>query len=186
MGVGDQFAGKWVELLKEAVPQVARVSVLWDPTRPAMRAILAETERAAQLLGVQLHFLEVRTPHEFDQAFATIPHEGADALIVLPSALFYRERRQIAEFVVKSRLPAMFYTRDFVAAGGLMSYGPNSQALLRRAAYYVDRLLKGTQPADLPVEEPLQYELVVNLKTANALGLKLPPTLLIGANEVIQ
>jgi putative ABC transport system substrate-binding protein len=186
IGIGHQFAGKWVELLKEAVPQVSRVIVLWDPTRPAMGAILAETERVARSVGLQLHLLEARGPQELAQAFATMTREGADALIVLPSAMFNRERRQIVEFVAQSRLPAIYFFREFVDAGGLMYYGPNIQALYHRGAYYVDRILKGTKPADLPVEEPTKFALGINLKTAKALGLTIPPTLLFRADEVIQ
>jgi putative tryptophan/tyrosine transport system substrate-binding protein len=186
IGVGDQFAGKWVQLLKEAVPQVSRVIALWDPTRPAMRAILAETERAARSSGLQLHLLEARAPHELDQAFAALTRQGADALIVLPSALFNRERRQIVEFVAQSRLPTMYFFREFVDAGGLMSYGPNFAALFHRAASHVDRILKGTKPGDLPVEQPTTFELVINLKTAEAIGLTIPPTLLFQASEVIR
>jgi len=151
-----------------------------------MRAILAETERAARSLGLQLHFLEARAPHELDQAFAALTRQGADALIVLPSALFNRERRQILEFVANRRLPAIYYFREFVDAGGLMSYGPNLEALQRRGAYYVDRILKGTKPADLPVEQPTKFELVINLKTAKVLGLTIPPMVLFQADEVIK
>jgi putative ABC transport system substrate-binding protein len=151
-----------------------------------MGAILAETERVARSVGLQLHLLEARGPQELAQAFATMTREGADALIVLPSAMFNRERRQIVEFVAQSRLPAIYFFREFVDAGGLMYYGPNIQALYHRGAYYVDRILKGTKPADLPVEEPTKFALGINLKTAKALGLTIPPTLLFRADEVIQ
>jgi putative ABC transport system substrate-binding protein len=186
MGIGEQFAEKWVELLKEAAPQVSRVAVLWDPNRPAMRAILTATDRAARALGLRVQLLEARDLSEVDQALVAIRREEAEALIVLPSILFGREHRPDSAFMAQSRLPAIYWDRKFAEAGGLMSYGPNVRALMRHAAYYVDRILKGAKPADLPVEDPTQYELVVNLKTAEALGLTIPPTLLILADEVIR
>jgi putative tryptophan/tyrosine transport system substrate-binding protein len=186
IGVGDQFAGKWVQLLKEAVPQVSRVIALWDPTRPAMRAILTATERAARALGLRVHLLEARDPSEAEQALVAMRREDAEALIMLPSILFGREHRPGSAFMAQTRLPAIYWDRKFAEAGGLMAYGPNVRVLMRRAAYYVDRILKGTKPADLPVEEPTQFELVINLKTAKALGITMPPSLLLLADEVIQ
>jgi ABC-type uncharacterized transport system substrate-binding protein len=186
MGIGEQFAEKWVELLKEAAPQVSRIAVLWDPTRPAMRAILTATERAAQALGLRVHLLEARDPAEVEQALVVMRREEAEALIMLPSILFGREHRLGSAFMAQSRLPAIYWDRGFAEAGGLMSYGPNVRVLMRRAAYYVDRILKGTKPADLPVEQPTQFELVINLKTARELGLTIPPTLLFQADEVIR
>jgi putative ABC transport system substrate-binding protein len=186
MGIGVQFAEKWVELLKEAAPQVSRVAVLWDPTRPAMRAILTATERAARALGLQGQLLEARDLAAVEQALVAMKREEADALIMLPSILFGREHRPGSAFMAQTRLPAIYWDRKFAEAGGLMAYGPNVRALMRRAAYYVDRILKGTKPADLPVEEPTQFELVINLKTAKALGMTLPPSLLLLADEVLQ
>jgi putative ABC transport system substrate-binding protein len=186
MGIGERFAEKWVELLKEAAPQVSRVAVLWDPNRPAMRAILTATERAAQALGLRVQLLEARDLSEVEQALVAMTREEAEALIVLPSILFGREHRPGSTFMDQSRLPAIYWDRKFAEAGGLMAYGPNVRALMRRAASYVDRILKGAKPADLPVEDPTQYELVVNLKTAEALGLTIPPTLLLLADEVIR
>lgn len=186
MGIGERFAEKWVELLKEAAPQVSRVAVLWDPNRPAMRAILTATDRAAQALGLRVQLLEARDLSEVEQALVAMTREEAEALIVLPSILFGREHRPGSTFMTQSRLPAIYWDRKFAEAGGLMSYGPNVRALMRRAASYVDRILKGAKPADLPVEDPTQYELVVNLKTAEALGLTIPPTLLLLADEVIR
>jgi putative ABC transport system substrate-binding protein len=186
MGIGEQFAEKWVELLKEAAPQMSRVAVLWDPTRPAMRAILTATERAARALGLQVHFLEARDPAEVEQALVAMRRAEAEALIMLPSILFGREHRPGSAFMAQSQLPAIYWDRGFAEAGGLMAYGPNVRALMRRAAYYVDRILKGVKPADLPVEQPTQFELVLNLKTAKALGITMPPSLLLLADEVIQ
>jgi putative tryptophan/tyrosine transport system substrate-binding protein len=186
MGIGEQFAGKWVELLTEAAPQVSRVTVLWDPTRPAMRAIMTATERAAQAVGLRVHLVEARDASEVEQALVAMRREEAEALIMLPSILFGREHRPGSAFMAQSQLPAIYWDRGFADAGGLMSYGPNVRALMRRAAYYVDRILKGAKPADLPVEQPTTFELVINLKAAKGLGLTLPPTLLIQADEVIQ
>jgi ABC-type uncharacterized transport system substrate-binding protein len=175
-----------VQLLTEAVPQASRVTALWDPTRPAMGAILRELERATRSLGLQLHLLEARNPHEPDQAFAAMARQGAEAVIVLPATHVFLVRKQIVEFMAERRLPAIYWDRVFAEAGGLMSYGPNFPALFRRAASHVDRILKGTTPVDLPVEEPTQFELVINLKIARALGLTIPPTLLFQADEVIR
>ncbi|HEX9868762.1 MAG TPA: ABC transporter substrate-binding protein [Candidatus Tectomicrobia bacterium] len=186
MGIGEQFAGKWVELLKEVAPQMSRLAVLWDPTRPAMRAILAETERAAQALSLRVHLLEARDPSEVAQALVAMTREGAEALIVMPSIQLSREIRQIGEFTAKRRLPAIVPVKAYLHDGLLMAYGPNMSSLYRRGAYYVDRILKGAKPGDLPVEQPTTFELVINLKTAKALGLTIPPTLLFQADEVIQ
>jgi putative tryptophan/tyrosine transport system substrate-binding protein len=186
MGIGEQFAEKWVELLKEAAPQVSRVAVLWDPTRPAMRAILTATERAARALGLQVPLVEARDPSEVEHALVAMRREEAEALIMLPSILFGREPRPGSAFMAQSQLPAIYWDRKFAEAGGLMAYGPNVRALMRRAAYYVDRILQGPKPADLPVEQPTTFELVINLKTAQALGLTIPRTLLLLADEVIR
>jgi putative ABC transport system substrate-binding protein len=186
MGIGEALTGKWVALLKEALPQVSRVAVLWDPTRPLVSAVLQEVERAAQGVGVRLQRMAARQADEFDGAFTAITRESAEALIVLQSATFSRARRRLVELAATHRLPTIYEYRRFVEAGGLMSYGPNPDVVSRRAAYYVDRILKGTKPADLPVEQPLRFELVINLKTAKALGLTIPPTFLFQADEVIQ
>jgi putative ABC transport system substrate-binding protein len=148
--------------------------------------LVQETERAAQVLGLHLHLLEVRGADDLDNAFAALMRTGAEALIVLPAAEFHRERRRIVDLVATSRLPTLYEHRAFVEVGGLMSYGPNPSVVSRRAAFYVDRILKGTKPADLPVEQPTQFELVINLKTAKALGLTLPPTFLYRTDEVLK
>jgi putative tryptophan/tyrosine transport system substrate-binding protein len=185
-GIGHQVSGKWVQLLTEIVPHVSRVTVLWDPTRPATGAMLRELERTTRALGLQLHLLEARDSHELDRALAALARERADMVIVLPSTLAHIARRQLVEFMAEHRLPAIYFDRAFAEAGGLMSYGPNWLALFDRVAAYVDRILKGTKPADLPVEEPTQFELVINLKMAEAVGITMPPPLLFQADEVIR
>jgi putative ABC transport system substrate-binding protein len=186
LALGEGFAGKWVELLKAAVPHVSRVAVLWNPASLSGPRLVRDVESAVRSVGLQLQLLEARGAHEFDSAFAAMRSEGVEALIVLSDAGFDRERKRIVDLVATSRLPAMYEHRRFVDAGGLMSYGPNLPVIVRRAAYYVDRILKGTKPADLPVELPLKLELVINLKTAEALGRTIPSTLLFQADEVIK
>jgi putative tryptophan/tyrosine transport system substrate-binding protein len=181
-----EVSGKRLELLQEAVPKLSHVAVLWNPAVPSSTLGFKETQTAAHALGLPLQSLEVRGPDEFDQAFAAMTREHADALVVLSNPLFFGHRRQLAELAVKHRLPAIFLFREYVEAGGLMAYGANLNAMYRRAAYYVDRILKGTKPADLPVEQPVKFELVINLKTAQALDLTIPPTLLFQADEVIK
>jgi putative tryptophan/tyrosine transport system substrate-binding protein len=185
-GFGHQVSGKWVQLLKEVVPQASHVTWLWDPTRPATGAILREVERTTQSLGLPVHLLEARDPHELDQAFVTMAREGTDMVVVLPSTMAHLARRQMVESMAERRLPAIYFDRAFAEAGGLMSYGPNFAALFHRAASHVDRILNGTKPADLPVEEPTSFELVINLKTAEALGITIPPTLLFQATELLR
>ena len=181
-----EVSGKRLELLQEAVPKLSHVAVLWNPTMPSSMLGFKETQTAAHALGLSLQSLEVRGPDEFDQAFAAMTREHADALVVLSNPLFFGHRRQLAALAVKHRLPAIFLFREYVEAGGLMAYGANLHAMYRRAAYYVDRILKGTKPADLPVEQPVKFELVINLKTAQALDLTIPPTPLFQADEVIK
>jgi putative ABC transport system substrate-binding protein len=184
--LSPELSGKRLELLREAIPGASRIAVLMNPTNPAKARNVREIQTVAQTLGVQLQTLEVRGPDEFEGAFAALTREHAEALLVLgdPMALTYRIR--IVDLVAKGRLPAMYDLREFVEAGGLMAYGPSLPDLFRRAAYYVDRILKGAKPGDLPVEQPVKFELVINLKTTKTLGLSLPPSLLFQANEVIQ
>lgn len=177
---------KRLELLKEAVPGVTRVAVLWDSHNPASASAVRTTEEAAQSLGLQLHLLEVQGPHNFDSAFATAHRERAQALLQVGSPLFSTHRKALLDLVAKSRLPVTCETRAFVVEGCLMAYGPSFADMWRRAATYVDKILQGTKPADLPIEQPMKFELVINLKTAKALGLTIPPTLLIQATEVIR
>jgi putative ABC transport system substrate-binding protein len=180
-----EVTGKCLELLKDALPQVTRVAVLWDAlSADQFRA----AERAARALGIQLHSLERRDPpaYEYASAFAAATREGAEALMVLRSLLFGRDRDRIVTLAVQHRLPTMFAHRVWVEAGGLMAYGADTGDMYRRAATYVNKLLKGAKPADLPVEQPRKFAFTINLKTAQTLGLTLPPHLLFFADEVIQ
>jgi putative ABC transport system substrate-binding protein len=180
------LVGKRLELLKDIVPGLSRVVVLWNAVNPANTAAWQETQAAARALGVQLQSLEVRGPQDLQGALALTAKNRPDALLVLGDALLAMHRQHIAEFATQERLPSVFGGREWVAAGGLMSYGPSFPDLYRRAAYYVDRILQGTKPGDLPVEQPMKFELVINLKSAEALGLSIPPPLLFQATEVIR
>jgi putative tryptophan/tyrosine transport system substrate-binding protein len=180
------LSGKRLELLKEAAPQTTLVAVLWNAANPSHVSFLRETEAAARALGLQLHAVEVRSPADLDRAFAAIARTRPSALITLADGMLVDNRTRIVAFAAQHGLPAVFPDRDFAEAGGLMTYGPNLTANFRRAAYYVDRILKGAKPADLPVEQPMKLDLVLNLKTAQALGLTLPPTLLFQADAVIR
>jgi putative ABC transport system substrate-binding protein len=184
--LSSEFSGKWLELLREAVPKVSKVAVLVNPTNPATAGYMTGLRGAAQKLGVTLLPQEVRDPGQFDGAFATIAAERAQALVVVVDPLTVRYRGRIAELAMKNRLPAMYGFREFVDAGGLIAYGVNISYLCRRAAVYVDKILKGAKPGDLPVEQSAQFELVINLKTAKALGLTIPPSLLLRADEVTE
>jgi ABC-type uncharacterized transport system substrate-binding protein len=177
---------KRLELLTEAVPGVTRVAVLWDSHFPASPSAVRAVEEAARALGVQIHLLEVQGPEDFVRVVAAATRERAQALLQVGSPLFATHRETFIDFVAKSRLPATCETRPFVVAGCLMTYGPSFPDMYRRAAYYVDRILKGAKPGDLPIEQPMKFELVINLKTAQALGLTIPPTLLFQADEVIK
>src|SRR6267143_400462 len=184
-----ELVGKCLELLKQAVPGVSRVAVLWHPGALGDRTekdMLKATDVAAQALGVRPQFVEARGPEDFDRAFSEMTRARAGALTVLPSAMLFFERRRLVDLAAKSRLPTVFTWRESVDAGGLMAYGPNQADFNRRAATYVDKILKGAKPGDLPVEQPMKYELVINLKTAKALGLTIPQTLLQRADHVIQ
>jgi putative ABC transport system substrate-binding protein len=187
--LAPELVGKCLEQLTQAVPRVSRVAVLWQPGGLGERTekdMLKEAEVAARALGVRLQFVEARGPEDFDRAFSEMTRARADALTVLPSAMFGSEPRRLVDLAAKNRLPAVYLSREFVDAGGLMSYGPNIADLFRRAATYVDKILKGAKPADLPVEQPTKFELVINLKAAKALGLTIPPSVLGRADEVIQ
>jgi putative ABC transport system substrate-binding protein len=187
--LGPELVPKRLGLLKEALPRVSRVAALWHPGSfgdRTIRDMLKETEAAARTLGVQLQLVEVRGPDDFDRAFSTMTKERTEALVQVPSTMLFNERRNIVALVTKHRLPSMFHAREFVELGGLISYGASITDLYRRAATYVDKILKGARPADLPVEQPTKFELVINLKTAKALGLTIPQSLLLRADEVIQ
>ncbi len=187
--LAPELVPKRLEMLKEAVPGASRMAVLWHPGvygESTMRDMLREAEGAAKTLGVQLQLLEARGPNDFDKAFSAMGRGRADALLVFPSPMFYGEHRRIVDLAAKHQVPAIFPFREAVEAGGLMAYGASIPDLFRRAATYVDKILKGRKPADLPVEQPTRFELVINLKTAKALGLTFPQSILIRADQVIQ
>ena len=184
---GPQIYGKQLQLLKDAFPRISRVAILVNrATSPFTVTGLKEAELAARALGLQRHVVEVRDPREFDNAFAALTRVRADAIFVPADPLFFQHRTRLAELAAKTRLPAMWGIRDQAEAGGLMAYGVNLVDLSRRAAIYVDKILKGAKPADLPVEQPTKFELVINLKTAKALGLTIPPSVLARADQVIE
>ena len=187
--LAPELVGKCLELLTQAVTGVSRVAVLWQPGGLGERTdkdMLKAAEVAARALGVRLQFLEARGPADFDRAFSEMTRARAGALTVLGSVMLFIERSRLVDLAAKTRLPAVYPWRDFVDAGGLMSYGANVADNYRRAATYVDKILKGAQPADLPVEQPTKFELVINLKAAKALGLEVPRLLLAQASEVIE
>jgi putative ABC transport system substrate-binding protein len=183
---GPELVGKQIELLQDIVPRVSRVAVLANPTNGSHPAWLREANAAARSLRIQLQALEARTPDEFESAFAAMTKNRAGALLVLPDGMFLLNRARIADLAAISRLPAMYGLKEPVDAGGLVFYGPSLRDNFRRAATYVDKILKGVKPAELPVEQPTTFELVINLKTARALGLTIPPSLLQRADQVIE
>ena len=178
--------GKRLELLKEAFPKVARVAFLWGSSDVRGNLRLTDMEAAAKALGLKLQSLEVRSLDDFDGAFARAKRESAQALITATGGLINTQQRQLLDFAAKNRLPAMYPGSEFVEAGGLMSYAPNYLDLWRRAGDFVDKILKGAKPADIPVEQPKKFELVINLKTAKVLGLTIPPNVLARADKVIR
>ena len=184
-----ELVGKRLELLKQVVPGGSRVAVLWHPGAVGERTekdVLKEAEAAARAMGVPLQFVEARGPADFDRAFLDMTRASAGALAVLESTVFFVERRHLVDLAAKNRLPAVYGLREFVDAGGLMAYGPNQPDLFRRAATYVDKILKGAKPGDLPVEQPTKFELIINLKAAKGLDITIPQSLLLRAVEVIQ
>jgi putative ABC transport system substrate-binding protein len=184
--MSPDLVAKRLELLKELVPKVSRVGLLRNPDNPASAAMLQEAEAAARALGVRLQTLEARNPQEIEVAFAAMLKERAGALLMLTDAIFTTQRRQIAELAAKGRLPSIGQSSAFPDAGWLMAYGPNLLDLERRAATFVDRILKGAKPGDLPVELPTKFELVTNLRTAKAIGVTIPPSLLQRADRIID
>jgi len=187
--LGPELVGKRLELLKQAVPGIDRVAVLRGGSTLGERVLkdmLEAADVAARALGVQPQFIEARGPDEFARAFSAMTSARAGALTVLPSNMFVRERRRLVDLAAKNRLPAVYTSREFVDAGGLMSYGAHQPDLFRRAATYVDKILKGAKPGDLPIEQPTKFELVINLKTAKDLGLTIPQSVLARADELIQ
>ena len=184
--VDAEIIAKGLELLKETVPRVHLVAVLWNPANPSHAIAMRNVKAAAGSLKVPLQLLEAREPNQFDSVFATMAKSRVDALLVVADGTFVRHRTRLAELAAKNRLPSLHGLREHVEAGDLMSYGPDLIVTRRRAASFVDRILKGAKPADLPVEQPTKYELVINLKTAKALGLTIPPSLLLRADQVIE
>jgi putative ABC transport system substrate-binding protein len=184
--LAPELSGKRLELLKEVVPRMTRVAVLWNPANPANASVWKETQAAARALGLQLQSHEVRGPQDLQGAFALTAKARPDALLVLSDSLINMHRQQIVEFVTQKHLPSVFATTEGVMAGGLMSYGPSLPDRYRRTAYYVDRILKGTKPADLPVEQPTKFEFIINLKAAKQIGLTIPPNVLARADKVIR
>jgi len=181
-----ETSGKLLELLREVVPRASRIAVLGDPTNPGKVLEFKALRDQAQALGLTLQTVEVPTPAALDAAFSAIGRTLPDALITLVDAVTFTHRQRIVEFAAKHRVPAIYQVREFIDAGGLMSYGLNVASMFRRTAIYVDRVLKGAKPANLPVEQPTLFELVINLRTAKALGLTIPPSVLGRADDVIQ
>ena len=184
--LATELRGKMLELLKEIVPRLTRVAVLWSPVDPRFVSNFKESEIVARSLGLQLQSLEVRGPDELEGAFRAATKERAEALIMLRAPVINAHLKRIADMTIKSRIPAIHDDSVFVEAGGLISYGTDFPHLYRRAAHYVDRILKGTKPADLPVEQPTRFELTVNLKTAKQIGLMIPQRVLTRADKVIR
>ena len=181
-----EIEGKRLELLKEAVPRVSRVALLWNPLPPGSETYRQVVESAARKLGVGLQAMEVRGRDEFERAFAVMTRERTDAVVVLGDPIFFTARVQVVALATKHRLPAVFHAREFVEIGGLMSYGSDLTYQFRRAATYVDKILKGAKPGDLPVEQAAKFELAINLKTAKSLRISIPQSLLLRADQVIE
>jgi putative ABC transport system substrate-binding protein len=187
--LGPELIPKRLGLLKEVVPAASRVAVLWHPgvySEQTMAGMLEQTEIGARKLTVQLQLLGARGPDDFDAAFSAMIRDRAEALLVFPSPMLYLEHKRIVDLATRNRLPTIYPWREAVDAGGLISYGANIPDMLRRAAVLVGKILRGAKPADLPVEQPTTFELVLNLKTAKALGLEISPTLVVRADEVIE
>jgi ABC-type uncharacterized transport system substrate-binding protein len=184
--LGPELGGKRLEILNETVPKLSRVAVLLNPANRGTTLYRKEIEIAARSLGLELRFMEARQPNELASVLSETKIGRAQALVTLNDTMFFSQQVQIANLAIKTGLPAMFPESEYVNAGGLMSYGPNLPDLFRRAATYVDKILKGTKPADLPVEQPTKFELVINLKTAKQIGLTIPPNVLARADKVIK
>ena len=184
--LAPEIGGKQLELLKEIVPRLSRVAVLGTSTQPGNAQSLREAEVAAQALAVKLQYLDVLSPKDIEPVFRTASNGRAEAVLVLRASIFFSHRKQIVDLAAKRQLPAMYYTTEYVEEGGLMTYGVSITDLFRRAATYVDKILKGAKPAELPIEQPTKFELVVNLKTAKRIGLTIPPNVLARADKVIK
>ena len=183
---GPEIFGKQLQILKEAVPHASRVAVLSNPADPSFALQVRQVEATGRSLGIRLQHVEARGPEEFDSAFAAMARERADALLVTGTSTFLAHRVRLAELAVKGRLPTMHSFRESVEAGGLMAYAVNMADFVGRSAVYVDKILKGAKPADLPIEQPTKFELLINLKAAKALGITVPQALVLRADEVIQ
>jgi putative ABC transport system substrate-binding protein len=184
--IASELSGKRLELLKEIVPDLKRVAVLWDPEGPASSLSWKESQVPARALGLQLYSMETRRANDFDKAFADAIRARVGALAIGPNAVVTRNQKRIADLAAKNRLPSISVLSEFVEFGGLMAYGPDRSDLFRRAATYVDKILKGTKPADIPVEQPTKFELMINLKTAKQIGVIIPQWVLVKADKVIK
>ncbi len=187
--LGPELLPKRLALRKEAMPSVSQVAGLWHPNaygETTMHDMMEQTEAAATTLGMQLRLIAVKGPDDFDNAFSTIAQARADALIVFPSPMLFTERRRIVDLAAKHRLPLMAMAKEFADLGGLITYGASIPGLIRRSAVYVDKIIKGAKPGDLPVQQPTKFDLVINIKTAKALGVDIPPSLFARADEVIE
>jgi len=183
---GPEIAGKQLELLKTAIPSATRIAVLTNPNNAAVPTFIHESRVAARAFGLQVQSIEARSPDQLDAAFAAMTSEHASALLVVSDSLFYGQRRRIVALAARNMLPAMYSQKEFVDAGGLISYGANLPDMYRRAAAHVDKILKGASPQDIPVEQPTKFELVINRNTAKVLGITIPQALLLRADELIQ
>jgi putative tryptophan/tyrosine transport system substrate-binding protein len=186
LAYGDHFAGKWLELLKEAAPNVSHFAALWSSSNAAAERFVKELQAAARMASAKLDVHNATNVAELDEALVAIGTGGAQGLIVTPSPFAATNRDKLVGFAASKRLPAMYFAEDFPEEGGLMSYGPSIVDAYRRAASYVDKILKGAKPADLPVEQPTKFELTINVQTARALGLRIPPSVLVRADRVIE
>ena len=184
VGLNFELSGKRPQLLEEAVSAISRMAALWNPAGPVSQRRV--TEEAAHTLGVELRTIEVSVPDEIPTAFEAATAGGAEALVVVPDPMFWNERARIVALAAKYRMPAIYPEREYADDGGLLTYGPNIPYMFHRAATYVDKIFKGAKPADLPIEQPTRFELIVNLKTAKQLGLAIPPSILARADEVIE
>jgi putative ABC transport system substrate-binding protein len=184
--IAPELVGKRLELLKDIVPKLTRVAVLWRPEGDSSPLAWKESQLAARTLGLQLHSMEVRSSDDLDKAFEDATRARVGALIVTPDPVLVRNLKRIAGLAAKNRLPSIFHLKEFADSGGLVAYGVHRSDMFRRAATYVDKILKGAKPADLPIEQPTKFELVINAKTAKALGLTIPPPLLQRADQIIE
>jgi putative ABC transport system substrate-binding protein len=183
---GPEIAGKQLQLLKDVVPAAGRIAVLVNPANASHAAFLSAVQVAARSLDVQLQVAQAQTPEQIEGALAAITKERAAAMLVLTDAMFLGQHRRLADLAARNGLPAMFSQREFADAGGLVAYGPSLPEMFRRAATHVDKILRGAKPGELPVEQPTKFELVINAKTARALGIAIPPSLRLRADEVIE